>query len=68
MSILKHFLLINQFFVPYYKTIFYLTCYFPNSHSRVQRHLLCYMTVQGGKKKIFSKIKENKTAMHIEQA
>jgi len=26
------------------------------------------MTVQGGKKKIFSKIKENKTAMHIEQA
>jgi hypothetical protein len=33
-------------------------------YSRVQSHLVCYSTV----KKNFSQTKENKTAMHTEQA
>lgn len=59
MSILKHFLLIQQLFVPYSKTIFYLKCYFPNSHSRVQRHLL-YDSSGRKEKKNFQKSKKIK--------
>lgn len=68
MSILKHFLLINQFFVPYSKTISYLNFISPIPIPEYKN--ICYVIWQfrEERKKIFSKIKENKTAVHIEQA